>query len=138
MAQYLFEEETYKIIGILFEVHKNLGKGFSEIVYKDALEFEFNENNVPYEREKEYFDQFKEYLSKFGYIQPDLNKLVSVCEILKFNKGKIIIKSGVNQNHIFFICKGLVRKFVITEHGEISLLGGEYSLILNQKSRLSV
>ncbi len=28
MAQYLFEEETYKIIGILFEVHKNLGKGF--------------------------------------------------------------------------------------------------------------
>lgn len=66
-----------------------------------------------------YFDQFKEYLSKFGYIQPDLNKLVSVCEILKFNKGKIIFKSGVNQNHIFFICKGLVRKFVITEHGEM-------------------
>jgi GxxExxY protein len=34
------------------EVHKNLGKGFSEVVYKDALEFEFRKNNIPYEREK--------------------------------------------------------------------------------------
>jgi GxxExxY protein len=36
--EYSINDETYKIIGILFEVHKNLGKGFSEIVYKDALE----------------------------------------------------------------------------------------------------
>lgn len=34
MEEYLSADETYKIIGILFEVHKNLGKGFSEIVYK--------------------------------------------------------------------------------------------------------
>jgi hypothetical protein len=33
MEEYLSPDETYKIIGILFEVHKNLGKGFSEIVY---------------------------------------------------------------------------------------------------------
>ena len=59
MAQYLFEEETYKIIGILFEVHKNLGKGFSEIVYKDALEFEFNAANIPFEREKEFSIEYK-------------------------------------------------------------------------------
>ncbi|TRX41362.1 GxxExxY protein [Flavobacterium restrictum] len=59
MAQYLFEEETYKIIGILFEVHKNLGKGFSEIVYKDALEYEFKINNIPFEREKEYVVNYK-------------------------------------------------------------------------------
>ena len=67
MAQYLFEEETYKIIGILFEVHKNLGKGFSEIVYKDALEFEFNENNIPYEREKEYFINYKNTILKHQF-----------------------------------------------------------------------
>lgn len=59
MEEYLSADETYKIIGILFEVHKNLGKGFSEIVYKDALEFEFKENNVPYEREKEYSVKYK-------------------------------------------------------------------------------
>lgn len=33
MNEYLHEEESYKIIDILFEVHKQLGKGFSEIVY---------------------------------------------------------------------------------------------------------
>ena len=37
MPEFLYKEDTFKIIGILFEVHKNLGKGFSEIVYKDAL-----------------------------------------------------------------------------------------------------
>jgi len=51
---YIHKEESYKIVGILFEVHKNLGKGFSEIVYKDALEYEFKLNNIPYEREKEF------------------------------------------------------------------------------------
>jgi GxxExxY protein len=52
--QYYKERETYKIIGICMEVHKNLGPGLLEIVYKDALEIEFKENNIPFEREKEY------------------------------------------------------------------------------------
>lgn len=59
MEDYLHKEETFKIIGILFEVHKNLGKGFSEIVYKDAIEFEFNENKIPFEREKEFSVNYK-------------------------------------------------------------------------------
>ena len=67
MAQYLFEEETYKIIGILFEVHKNLGKGFSEIVYKDALEFEFKAANIPFEREKEYVVNYKNTILKHKF-----------------------------------------------------------------------
>jgi GxxExxY protein len=41
------------------EVHNNLGAGFLEIVYKDALEYEFNKNNIPYEREKEYMVHYK-------------------------------------------------------------------------------
>jgi GxxExxY protein len=67
MSNYLFEEETYKIIGILFEVHKNLGKGFSEIVYKDALEFEFNSAKIPFEREKEYSVNYKDIILKHKF-----------------------------------------------------------------------
>ncbi len=57
--EYSNKDETYKIIGILFEVHKNLGKGFSEIVYKDALEYEFKINSIQFEREKEFQVQYK-------------------------------------------------------------------------------
>jgi len=53
------QSETYKIIGICMEVHNNLGKGFSEIVYKDALEVEFKNENIFFEREKEYSVNYK-------------------------------------------------------------------------------
>ena len=59
MSDFLYQDDTFKIIGILFEVHKNLGKGFSEIVYKDAIEYEFKVNNIPFEREKEYVVNYK-------------------------------------------------------------------------------
>jgi GxxExxY protein len=59
MEDYKNKDETYQIIGILFEVHKNLGKGFSEIVYKDAIEYEFNELQIPFEREKEFSVNYK-------------------------------------------------------------------------------
>lgn len=60
MSNFLYEEDSYKIIGALMEVHKNLGKGFSEIVYKDAFEYELNNIAFSYEREKEYLVHYKD------------------------------------------------------------------------------
>lgn len=54
MPDLLYQDETYKIIGICFDVHNQLGPGFAEIVYKDALEYEFNTQNIYFEREVEY------------------------------------------------------------------------------------
>lgn len=54
MAELLYQDETYKIIGICFDVHNQLGPGFAEIVYKDALEYEFRTQNIFFEREVEY------------------------------------------------------------------------------------
>jgi GxxExxY protein len=59
MDNILFKEESYKIIGICMEVHNNLGAGFLEIVYKDALEYEFKKANIPFEREKMYEVNYK-------------------------------------------------------------------------------
>ena len=36
----LFKDECYRIVGLAMKVHSILGKGFKEIVYKDALEIE--------------------------------------------------------------------------------------------------
>src|ERR1700722_14923409 len=60
MNNLVHKEEAYKVIGICMTVHKQLGKGFSEIVYKDALEYECKENGYSYEREKEYLVHYKE------------------------------------------------------------------------------
>lgn len=55
----IFKEEAYLIIGKCMEVHNNLGSGFLEIVYKDALELEFRKDDIPFEREKEYEVYYK-------------------------------------------------------------------------------
>lgn len=52
-------EETDKIIGKGIEVHKQLGFGFLEIVYKDALEYEFKNIGINFEREREYTISYK-------------------------------------------------------------------------------
>ena len=52
MADILFKEESYKIIGICMDVHRQLGAGFLESVYSEALELEFKKNNIPFEKEK--------------------------------------------------------------------------------------
>jgi GxxExxY protein len=56
------KEEYYKIVGICMEVHRHLGGGLLEIVYKDALEYEFRKNDIPFEREKEYFIEYKDII----------------------------------------------------------------------------
>ena len=40
-------------------VHRELGHGFLEIVYKDALELEFKKNDIQFEREQEYVVNYK-------------------------------------------------------------------------------
>jgi GxxExxY protein len=45
---------TYVIIGIAMEVYNNLGKGFSENVYKDCLCIEFVNKQISYIKEKKF------------------------------------------------------------------------------------
>lgn len=60
MSELLFEEESYKIIGICMEVHKKLGTGFLESVYQEVLQKEFVKKDIPFEQQKKlqlYYDQ---------------------------------------------------------------------------------
>jgi GxxExxY protein len=50
---------TYAIIGACFDVHNELGQGFLEAVYKDALEIELKKRNINFERERKYKISYK-------------------------------------------------------------------------------
>lgn len=62
MADILYKDESYTIIGVLFDVYNNLGHGFSEIVYKDAIQYEFTQLGIPFEREKQYQVNYKDVI----------------------------------------------------------------------------
>ena len=95
MSEFLYQDDTFKIIGILFEVHKNLGKGFSEIVYKDALAYEFKINNIPFEREKEYVVNYKNTILNHKFYA---DFVVSNKIILEIKSCKTLSESHISQS----------------------------------------
>jgi len=52
MNNLIYKEESYKIIGACMEVHRELGPGFLEAVYQEALAIEFRKQHIPFEQEK--------------------------------------------------------------------------------------
>ena len=50
--RYQFEELSKKIIGAAIKVHRELGPGFLENIYEEALKIEFSEHNIDYESQK--------------------------------------------------------------------------------------
>ncbi|MEJ2700441.1 MAG: GxxExxY protein [Desulfuromonadales bacterium] len=42
------KEEVYQIVGAAIEVHRELGNGFLEAVYQDALSIEFRDRRIPF------------------------------------------------------------------------------------------
>jgi len=66
MADIVFKEESYKIIGSCLTVFNKLGSGFLESVYQEALEIQFKQDNLPFEKEKRLHIKFDDIqLDKF-------------------------------------------------------------------------
>ena len=59
MVEILYKQESYEIVGACMEVHGELGMGFLEPVYQEALEREFVLRKIPYRREAELTIQYK-------------------------------------------------------------------------------
>ena len=70
MEDFLYKRETYKIIGAAMAVHRELGCGFTEKVYQEALEMEFQEQEIPYQREKPIYANYHGHQLKTEFV-PD-------------------------------------------------------------------
>jgi len=50
--EFLLKDECYQVIGSCMNVHNELGCGFLEPVYQEALSYELTKNKVPFAKEK--------------------------------------------------------------------------------------
>ena len=63
----LFKDEAYAIVGAAMEVHTQLGPGFLEAVYADALTLELKARGIPFEREVDIEIRYKGELLPHRY-----------------------------------------------------------------------
>jgi len=117
---------TGKIIGAAMEVHSKLGPGFLESVYEEALAYEFQLQNIGFEKQKEvpvfYKNrQVKQFICDFLVDSRVIVELKAITEITEIEKLQVInyLKAGGFQ-------VGLLLNF-----GQKSL---EYKRLVNTKN----
>ncbi|WGD35356.1 GxxExxY protein [Olleya sp. YS] len=117
MSNLIYKEDAYKIIGICMEVHRELGKGFSEMVYGDALEIEFIDNNIKYSRETKYDITYKGNLLPHKYKADFIIDDKIVLEIKAINA---LIDSHVKQT-LNYLAVSKLKLGLLINFGEDSL-----------------
>ncbi len=118
MTEIILKEESYQLIGICMEVHSELGMGFKEIVYKDALEFEFKTRKIPYIREKEFIIEYKSIILPHRYYA-DFTVHDSI--ILEVKATSMIVNNFVTQTINYLKTSGL-QLGIIANFGEKSFV----------------
>ncbi len=95
MSEILYRQESYKLIGLCMEVHRELGSGFLEQVYQEALEILFIENRILYSKEAELSINFRDRrpLNKryadFVCFDKIILELKAVSEITELHEAQI-------------------------------------------------
>lgn len=91
-----YEEQTRAIISACIEVYNELGNGFLEPIYQEALEKEFRLQKIPYEREKQLRVSYKGFLldktyyADFYCFNNIIVELKAVSSIAKEHKAQVI------------------------------------------------
>jgi GxxExxY protein len=88
------------------EVHTLLGKGHNEIVYGDALEYEFKINNIPYEREKQYKISYKDitlphyYFADFVVFNEIILEIKAISKLSDSEVGQTLNYLAASKNKL--------------------------------------
>lgn len=119
MATDTEDNESYAVIGAAMKVHSELGCGFLEAVYQEALEIEFKNKKIPYIREQKlpiYYNgqELKTYYQAdfvcYNNIIVELKAIKALSEIekaqvfnyLKASKLKKALLINFGESHLIF------------------------------------
>ena len=108
----LYRKEVYDIVGACMAVHKYLGYGFLEVVYKDAVEVEFSGCLIKFEREKKFDINYK------GVI------LLHKFHADFFVMGKIIVEIKATK-------EGISNEYITQTLNYLKISGCKIGLIVN-------
>lgn len=96
MAEIIYKEESYEIIGACFEVYKNKGCGFLEAVSQECLAIEFGLQKIPFLSKPKIQLEYKGHLLK-QYSEPDfvcfdkiIVELKAVSNLIDEHRGQTI------------------------------------------------
>jgi GxxExxY protein len=67
MSELLYKDEVFKLVGLCMEIHRELGKGHDEVIYKDALVVELQRAKIPFTRERKYEVAYKGVVLPHSY-----------------------------------------------------------------------
>lgn len=93
---YLHQELTGKIIGACINVHNELGCGFHEKVYQEALAIVLEESGIPFEREKHLPIEFHgrildcDYIADFVIDNAVILELKAVSDMSSLFEAQVI------------------------------------------------
>jgi GxxExxY protein len=117
MSELLFKEESYRIIGVCMKIHNTLGLGLKEINYKDAMEIDFIEDEIPFAREKKFTVKYKGKILKNPYVA---DFVVYDSIVLEIKSASTIIDTHIAQAISYLSISGLKLALIIN-FGEKSL-----------------
>jgi len=106
-VDYIYKDLTYKIIGAIYEVHKELGSVHKEIIYHKAIAIELAEKGIPFVEEKSIDVKYKE--KKIGVYRPDF--IIDDKVILEVKVAPAITKAMRDQ--VYYYVKGTKYKLVL-------------------------
>lgn len=82
MAELLYKDEVYAIVGPAMEVYNQLGPGFSEAIYQEALEIESDSRQIPNNSQQEIYIAYKGTKLK-QFFKPDFVYFENIIVELK-------------------------------------------------------
>lgn len=104
---YIYKDLTYEIIGIIYDVHRELGSVHKESIYHKAIAIELSEKGVHFVEEKSIDVKYKG--KKIGIYKPDF--IIDDKVILEIKVAPAITEAMKDQ--VYFYVKGTKYKLVL-------------------------